>query len=108
MILENTIVGNADDSTLLAELSKPRNRMSVVLSISCDLAHIGNWCICWDMLVNHIMMKALIVSRARMLAPIYRQLLMDGIVAKRVTELEVLGVISDTKISFENHLRSGL
>ena len=44
IILENTLVGYADDSTLLAGVPKPNNRVQAVLSLNIDFARIGDWC----------------------------------------------------------------
>ena len=43
IILENTLVGFADDSTLLAEVPRPIAECYRVLSLNRDLAHIGDW-----------------------------------------------------------------
>ena len=43
IILENTLLGNADDSTLLAEVPEPGSRVQTVLSLNQDLARIGHW-----------------------------------------------------------------
>ena len=48
---------------------------------------------------------ALFISRSKTLAPIVPSLELDGTVFERVTELKVLGVILDTKLSFESHIR---
>ena len=53
MTLENTLVGYADDSILLA---------------NCDLARIGDW---WEFLVNPIKTKALVISRSKTNARIF-------------------------------------
>ena len=42
MILENALVGYADDSTLLAEVSQQNDRVSAVLSPNQDLVRIGD------------------------------------------------------------------
>ena len=58
------------------------------------------------MLVNPMKTKALMISRSRTLAPIFPNLVLDGTVVERVTELKVLSVVLDLKLSFENHIRS--
>ena len=57
MILESTLVGYADNSTLIAEVPKPGNRVSTS-SINRDLGRIGDWRKCWGMLVTPITIKA--------------------------------------------------
>ena len=46
------------------------------------------------------------ISRSRTLAPIFLNLVLDGTVVERVTELKVLGGVLDTKLSFESYIRS--
>ena len=104
--LENMLVGYADDSTLLAEVPEPGSRVQTALSLNRDLARIGDWCKRWGMLVNPLKTKALVISRSRTLMPIFPNLVLDGTVVERVTELKVLGVVLDAKLSFEGHIRS--
>ena len=47
--------------------------------------------------------KALVIPMWRTLALIFLHLVLDGTVVERVTELKVLGVVLDTKMSFESH-----
>ena len=42
IFLENTLVGFANDSTLLAEVSEPRSRLKTVLTLNHDLTRIGD------------------------------------------------------------------
>ena len=51
-LLQNELVGYADDSTLLRRIPHPRNRLSVAASLNDDLAVISDWCSRWSMLVN--------------------------------------------------------
>ena len=51
------------------------------------------------MLVNSKKAKDLVISRSRTLAPIFSHLVLDGTVVERVTELRVLGVVLNTKLS---------
>ena len=99
IILENTVVGNADDSTLLAEVPEPGSRVQAVLSLNCELARIGDLCTIWGTLVNAMNTKALVISRSRTLAPIFPSLVLDGTVVERMTELRVFGVDLNTKLS---------
>ena len=83
-----------DDSTLLAEVTEPGSRVrTVYLSLNRDLARICDWCKRWGMLVNPMKTKALVISRSRRLAPFFPDLVLDGTVVERVTELKVLGVV---------------
>ena len=58
------------------------------------------------MLVNPMKTKALVISRSRTLAPVFTNWVLDGTVVERVTDLKVLGVVLDTKLLFEGHIRS--
>ena len=58
------------------------------------------------MLVNPLKTKALGISRSRTLVPIFPNLVLNGTVVDSVTELKVLGVVLDTKLSFESYIRS--
>ena len=51
-LLQNELVGYADDSTLLCRIPHPRDRSSVAASLNDDLAVISDWCSRWGMLVN--------------------------------------------------------
>ena len=44
----------------------------------------------------------LVISKSRILAPIFLNLVLDGTVVERVTEFKVLGFVLDTKLSFES------
>ena len=83
MILENTLVSYANDLTLSAEVPKPSNRVAAVSSLNRDLPRNGDWYKCYGRLVYPIKTKALEMLRARTLAPIFPNLLLDGIVVKK-------------------------
>ena len=91
--LENTLVGYVDDSTLLAGVPEPGCRVQAVLSLNRHLNRIGDYCKRWGILVNPMKTKALVISRSMTLEPISPNLVLDGTVVKRVTELKVLGVV---------------
>ena len=46
-LLQNELVGYANDSTLLCRITHPRNRSSVAASLNDDLAVISDWCSRW-------------------------------------------------------------
>ena len=56
--------------------------------------------------MNPMKTKALMISRSGTLVPIFLNTVLDGTVVEWVTELKVLGVILDDKLSFEGHIRS--
>ena len=43
-ILENKLIGYADDSTLIAVVPSPDNRVTVAESLSRDLIKVSEWC----------------------------------------------------------------
>ena len=43
-LLQNVLVGYADDSTMLCRIPHPRDRSSVAASMNDDLAVISDWC----------------------------------------------------------------
>ena len=47
MILENTVLYYTDDSTKLAEVSKPNDRVSAVSSLNQDLDQVNEWYKLW-------------------------------------------------------------
>ena len=54
IIHEDSLVGYADDSELLAGLSKPSNRVSAIYYSNRNLARIGGWCKQWSNRINPI------------------------------------------------------
>ena len=56
--------------------------------------------------MNPLKTKTLMISRSRTLVPIVLNFVLDGAVVERVTELKVLDVVLDSKLSFEGHIRS--
>ena len=55
--------------------------------------------------MNPMKTRALVIFRSRTLAPFFPNLVLDGTVVERVTELKVLGVVFETKLSFEGLTR---
>ena len=60
-LVENRLFAYADDSTLLAVVSKPADRPAVAASLN-DLARIQEWCNHWCTMLNSDKTKALVVS----------------------------------------------
>ena len=92
-LLQNELVGNANDSTLLCRIPHPRDRLSVAASLNDDLAVISDWCSRWGMLVNPSKTRGMLISRSRTVEPLFPDLLIDGSVVEMVSELKILGVI---------------
>ena len=104
--LENTLVGYADDSTLISPIPRPADRLSVACSMNRDLDRIRSWCLRWGMVVNPSKTKGLLVSRSRTVNPVLPELVLDGSVVEMVGQLKILGVYLDRKLTFEHHIRS--
>ena len=51
-ILENKIIGYADDSTLMAVVPSPGVRVTVAQSLIRDLDRVSEWCYLWGMKLN--------------------------------------------------------
>ena len=86
-ILELILVGYAVDSTLLPEVPKTGISAPSESSLNRDLAAIVGLCKLWRMVVNIIMIKYLVISWLRTLVPSYPDLLLNGTVVEKVTEL---------------------
>ena len=102
-LLQNVLVGYADDSTLLCRIPHPRDRSSVAASFKDDLAVISDWC---SMLVNPSKMRGMIISRSRTVEPLFPDLVIEGFVVEMVSELKILGVIFNSKLTFETKVRA--
>ena len=51
-ILENKLIGYADDSTLMAVVPSPGVRVAVAESLNRDLGMVNEWCNLWGMKLN--------------------------------------------------------
>ena len=67
---------------------------------------ISDWCSRWGMLVNPSKTRGVLISRSRTVEPLFPDLLIDGSVVEMVSELKILGVILDNKLSFEKQVRA--
>ena len=92
-LLQNVLVGYANDSTLLCRILHPRDRASVAASLNDDLAVISDWCSRWSMLVNPSKTRGMPISRSRTVEPLFPDLVVDGTVVEMVSKLKILGVI---------------
>ena len=105
-ILENKLIGYADDSTLMAVVTSPGVRVAVAESLIRDLGRVSEWCDLWGMKLNASKTKTMIVSRSRAMHPQSPPLTFGGTVLKESGDLVILGVTFDAKMIFEKHLRS--
>ena len=105
-IVDNLLVGYADDATLISVAQRPANRVSVSNSLQCDIDKISNWCSRWGMCLNVGKTKTMTISRSRTVLPSFPELTLNGVALKESSELIILGVTFDPKLSFERHIRS--
>ena len=105
-LLQNVLVGYADDSTLHCRIPHPRDRSSLAASLNDDLAVISDWCSRWGMLVNPSKTRGMLISCSRTVEPLFPDLVVDGTVVEMVSELNILGVILDSKLAFEKQVRA--
>ena len=105
-ILENKLIGYADDSTLMAVVPFPGVRVAVAESLISDLGRVSEWCTFWGMKLNASKTKTMTVSRSRTMHPQSPPLTIGGTVQKESDDLVILGVTFDSKMTFEKHIRS--
>ena len=63
-ILENKLIGYADDSTLMAVVPSPGVRVTVAESLIRDLGRVSEWCDLWGMKLYLSKTKTMIVYRS--------------------------------------------
>ena len=105
-ILENKLIGYADDSTLMAVVPSPGVGVRVAESLIRDLGRVSEWYDLWGMKLNASKTKTMIVPRSRTMHPQSPPLTIGGTVLKESDDHVILGVTFDSKMTFENHLRS--
>ena len=104
--LENQLVAYADDATLISVIPKPTDRNRVSESMNRDLAKISDWCNLWGMKLNPNKTQSMIVSRSRTPDPIHPDLIINDVVLNTCESFKILGVLFDSKFTFEKHVRS--
>ena len=105
-ILENNLIGYADDSILIAFVPSPGVRVTVAESLNRDLVRVNAWYDLWGMKLNASKTKTMIVSRSRTMHPQPHPLTIDGTVLMEPVDLDIFGVTFDSKLTFKKHLRS--
>ena len=68
-ILENKLIGYADDSTSVAVVPSPGVRVTVAESLIHDLGRVSEWYDIWGMKMNVSKTKTMIVTRSRTMHP---------------------------------------
>ena len=105
-ILENKLIGYADDSTLLAVVPSPGIRVAVAESLICDLGRVSELCDLWGMKLNVSKTKTRVVSRSLTMHPQSPVLTIGRTVLKEYNDLVILGVTFNSKMTIKKHLRS--
>ena len=82
-ILENKLIGYADDSTLTAVVPSPGARVTVAESLNRDLVRVNAWCDLSGTKLNESKTKTMIVSRSRTMHPQSPPLTIDGILCRK-------------------------
>ena len=104
--LENRLVANADDATRFAPVSSPHMRPIITKSLNKDLSKISAWCNLWCMKMNPTKTQCMTVSRSRTAFLSHPDLFIDDVPLTMCDSFEILGVIFDSKVTFEQHLCS--
>ena len=105
-ILENKLIGYADDSTLMAVVPSPGVTVTVAESVIRDLGWVSEWCELWGMILNASKTKTITVSRSRIMHPQSPTLTIGRTELKESDHLVILEVTFDSKMTFKKHLRS--
>ena len=86
-ILEIKLIGYADDSTLMAVVLSPGDRVTLAEPLNYDLVRVNAWYDLWGMKLNASKTKTMIVSRSRTMHPQSPPLTIDGTVPKESDDL---------------------
>ena len=105
-ILENKLIGYADDCTLMAVMLSQSIIVTVAESLISDLNRVSEWCDDWGKILNVSKTKTMIVSRLQTMHPHSPPLTISGTVLKVSDDLAILGVTFDSKMTFEKYLCS--
>ena len=104
-VVENRLYGYADDSTLVALLPSPGEKVAVSDSLHRVLNRVSVWCDLWGMKLNASKTKTMIVSRSCTVHPQLTPLTLDGTVLKEFADLAILGVTFDANMTALNSMR---
>ena len=94
-IVENTLYGYADDSTLVAVVPSHAEREAVTESMNCDLNRVSVRCDLLGMKLNARKTRIMIVSKSSKIYPQLTPLTLGGTVLKKSADLVILGVSFD-------------
>ena len=104
-LTENLLISYADDSTLISICRDPSERVMVSDSLTRDLERVSGWCTDNGMLLNPNKTKSIVFSRSRTALPAFPDIVVGGCKVEGVSGLTILGVLFDSKLTFEDHLR---
>ena len=105
-LVENRLYAYAADSSLPAVVHKPADRPAVADSLNMDLARIQEWCNHWCVILNHSKTKDLVASRFRTVNHPHGDLVLSGVSIFASPNLNIFGVKFDSRLTFEDYVRS--
>ena len=94
-VLENKLIGYADDYTLMAVLPSQGVRVAVAESLIRDLGRVSEWCDLWGVKLNESKTKAMIAPRSLTMHPQPSPLTIGETLLKESDDLVILGVTFD-------------
>ena len=101
LILENKLIGYADDSTLVSVVPSPGIRVAVAESLNRDLSRVSEWSNRRGMKLNASETKTMVVYRSRTTHPQSPPLTVGGTMLKESVDLYILGGTFDSKMTFK-------
>ena len=104
VVVENKHFGYCDESTLVAVVPTPGERVTATDSLNHDLSRVSMWCDLWGMKFIVRKTMTIIVSRSCKIHPQSTPLTLDGTEVKESAYLVILDVTFDAKITYEKHL----
>ena len=104
-VVDSQVYCYADDTTLVAPVQRPSLSAAAGDVLNDDLAKVVDWCERWDMKLKPRKSKSLLVSRSRSELPPHPLLYADGDQIPEERHLKVLGVVLESKLTYEEHLR---
>ena len=104
--LENQLIPYTDYATLITVIPSPGQEQLVSESLNRDLTKINEWYKLWGMKLKPNKNQSMIVSRSRNLVPNHPDLSIDNFILHTCDSFIILGVLFDSKFTFEQHICS--
>ena len=98
-LVENGLYGYADESILLPVVRKLADRPAVAASLKKKFARIQDFGNFWCMILNPNKIKALVVSRSRIVSPPHGHLVLAMVSIRASPNLDILGVKFECRLS---------